>query len=784
MEMNPQTFFNALYNGEDVKTFFASKAPRRDFHPSGNNLRHTSVKSVSITGEHDEYYLPNLSHGVAPGKPGITDDTIFRCYSVFLDFDERDIMPVKFHIEPSAIVRRDDGMGWHVYFFTDPSENVKLWRQVMKQFSAHYNSDPLVCNPARWVRIPGSTRYKQEKDPERKPLKYEIIKCDNFRYSLEDLAASLPAPEKGQDHSWKHETPESLLKIVLETIRNAPQGERNKTLNFWAGKVFQRFPDDKREEITSALTDAAIEVGLDNNEISKTINSAKGYAEKNQIDEKRGGSKQVKTALELLGKYTLCRFKQERFLIRDNQALRIGSEPYVVFVQGEFHKETGDALSDAQINKVASIHKAQAIEAEEREVHIRTAAPTSARSYIDLNDGENTIIEVDANGWRVSKNTDVLFERPASMGALPIPVRSGSIESLREVFNLEREEDFPVIVAALCYILRGRPNNRGAYPIIIVSGVAGSAKSTFSRIIKRLVDPGSPEVTVPQKDIRSLFVSVSSRLILPLDNISYVDRDLSNVLCSIATGSGLVSRKLFTDADEHIFEMRRPIIINGISFDKASDLLSRSINIELRPLQSKEYKPEEEIWSTVERICPSIFGALLSMISNAMREEQRTEQNIEHEKFDLPRLADFGRFSVAFERGNGWKECKIMSSLTSSQETALEERAEGNTVILIIVEIVKGKGSWEGSASELLSKVKAHPDFFTASFSMQKMTAAGLGILLRREHSVFAVQGIKITRGRDSKKGRYWVLTMTATARRSSNGDSAPNQKRAPVCAI
>jgi len=171
------------------------------------------------------------------------------------------------------------------------------------------------------------------------------------------------------------------------------------------------------------------------------------------------------------------------------------------------------------------------------------------------------------------------------------------------------------------------------------------------------------------------------------------------------------------------------------------------------------------------------------MISNAMREEQRTEQKIEHEKFDLPRLADFGRFSVAFERGNGWKECKIMSSLTSSQETALEERAEGNTVILIIVEIVKGKGSWEGSASELLSKVKAHPDFFTASFSMQKMTAAGLGILLKREYSVFAAQGIKITQGRDSKKGRYWVLTMTA-ARRSSNDASIPSRKRAPACTI
>ena len=158
MEITTQDFFDVIFNGEDVKTFFVHKSPADVFRPGGRYLREASVKSVLVTGLNDEFFLPNLSSGISTGKSGITDETIFRCYSVFLDFDEGQPLPEKWYAQPSAIVKREDEKGFHVYFFIHPTGDVKKWRQVMKQFITHYHSDTAVSNPARWMRVPVSTR--------------------------------------------------------------------------------------------------------------------------------------------------------------------------------------------------------------------------------------------------------------------------------------------------------------------------------------------------------------------------------------------------------------------------------------------------------------------------------------------------------------------------------------------------------------------------------------------------------------------------------------------------
>lgn len=755
---NPQTFFNAIYNGEDVSTFFTSKAPKEKFSPGGQNLRKASVKLVSITGQHDEYFLPNLSHGVAPGEKGIADKTIFKCHSIFLDFDEGQPLPEKWHVQPSAIVRREDGQAAHVYFFIHPTEDVEKWKQTQERHIAYYHSDKAVSNPARWMRVPGSTRYKQEQDPTRQPLKYEIVQCDDVRYSLEELTASLPTPKQDQERFWTSETPKSLLKMALETIRNAPEGERNQTLNLWAGRVLRRFPNDKWDEIMPQLSEAAREAGLDTGEIFKALNSAEGYAEEEAEEydeEKRGRPKKSKTTIELLKKYSLCRFKKQRILIRATQALQIGSEGYKDFVQGEFYKASGDTLTAAQLDEVSRIHRSQAGESEEREVYIRNAAPTSDRSYIDLNDGQNTIIEVDADGWRVSENPPVIFKRPSSMGALPMPDHGGSVESLKEVFNLEREEDFPVIITALAYILRGCPNSHGTYPVIVTTGREGSAKSTFMKIIKRLVDPGSPQTRTPTNDLKDLFIGANNALVYSLDNVSFFNQEMSDALCSLATGGGYARKMNYTDDEETIFDIRRVILLNGISFNIAPDLLSRSILIELRP--PAVYRTETEIWETVERINASVLGGLLTMISAAMRHEQivKDEKNQSEQDDIQTRLADFKIFSIAFERGQGWPEGMIISSLLAAQKDMLEEKASEDPSIQVIVNIVQEKGVWVGSASQLFNEINSR----SCDFNARPKSAVKLGLLLKRSYKVLESQGINITQERVGGGSRRWELS-------------------------
>ena len=96
-------------------------------------------------------------------------------------------------------------------------------------------------------------------------------------------------------------------------------------------------------------------------------------------------------------------------------------------------------------------------------------------------------MEIDATGWSVIDNPPVRFRRAAGMKPLPIPVSGGSIEMLRSFLNVQSDTDFVLAVAWMLAVLR----DRGPYPVLVLSGEQGSAKSTFSAMMRALLDPNT-----------------------------------------------------------------------------------------------------------------------------------------------------------------------------------------------------------------------------------------------------------------------------------------------------
>ena len=253
-------------------------------------------------------------------------------------------------------------------------------------------------------------------------------------------------------------------------------------------------------------------------------------------------------------------------------------------------------------------------DAPERQVHIRVGG-LDGRLYLDLGDEAWRAVEIDATGWRVIENPPVRFRRASGMKPMPIPVGGGSIESLRAFLNVQTDADFVLVVAWALACLR----NRGPYPVIVLSGEQGSAKSTFTAILRALLDPNTAPLRALPREDRDLFIAASNGHVLAFDNVSGLPAWISDTLCRLATGGGFAVRQLYSDQDEVLFDAARPVILNGIEdIVTRPDLADRAVFLTLEPIPEERRRPEQELWAAFEAERPRLLGVLLDAVEGVI----------------------------------------------------------------------------------------------------------------------------------------------------------------------
>jgi hypothetical protein len=218
---------------------------------------------------------------------------------------------------------------------------------------------------------------------------------------------------------------------------------------------------------------------------------------------------------------------------------------------------------------------------------------------------------------------------------LPIPERGGKIEALRPFLNAT-DSDFTLAVAYLLAALY----SHGPYPILILYGEHGTAKTAFLRKLRSSVDPHVVDTSALPFGGRDLFISAANSHMLCFENVSKLSDPMSDHLCRLATGGGHRTRKLFKDSDEVHFRGGRPIAFEGISnVVSRPDLQSRAIIFQLESLP--EYKSEDELDPAFERLRPAIFGALLDLLQRGLEKLPVTQV------VSPPRMAFFTKWAVA-----------------------------------------------------------------------------------------------------------------------------------------
>jgi hypothetical protein len=225
-----------------------------------------------------------------------------------------------------------------------------------------------------------------------------------------------------------------------------------------------------------------------------------------------------------------------------------------------FFGATGGAPSSEALQSALNVIEAKAhFDAPERVVHMRVGG-LDGRLYLDLGDETWRAVEIDATGWRVIDNPPVRFRRTAGMQPLPMPAPGGSVEKLRSFLNVQSDTDFVLVIAWALAVLR----YCGPYPILVLAGEQGSAKSTFSKMLRALLDPNTAPLRALPREDRDLFIAANNGHLLSFDNVSGLPAWISDTLCRLATGGGFAVRQLYTDQDEALFDAQRPVILNGI----------------------------------------------------------------------------------------------------------------------------------------------------------------------------------------------------------------------------
>lgn len=436
-----------------------------------------------------------------------------------------------------------------------------------------------------------------------------------------------------------------------------------------------------------------------------------------------------------------------------------------------FYREDGGAPNSEAMQAALGIIESKAhYDAPERPIFVRAGAHDD-RLYLDLGDETWRAIEIDAAGWRIVADPPCRFRRAAGMLPLPEPTLGGNLGELLDLINVGSESDFHLAVAWL--LAAARPT--GPFPVLAITGEQGSAKSTCARILRSLIDPNAAaQRSLPRED-RDLFIAANNGHVLSFDNVSGLPAWISDTLCRLSTGGGFAVRTLYSDSDETLFDAMRPIVLNGIDdIISRPDLAERAIFLSLVAIPDEMRRTERELNEQLDRVRPSIIGALLDAVSTGMRRLPSTTLDRK------PRMADFALWATACGDGNLWPDGGFMAAHEANRATSINDVIDADPVANAIRALMEAEAAelrtvWTGTASTLLGALKNIVGDQIARSKAFPDTPRALSSRVTRAATFLRSIGIEIERFAEGRAKTRMIMIQ-----RAENRGQIPSAPSAP----
>jgi putative DNA primase/helicase len=115
------------------------------------------------------------------------------------------------------------------------------------------------------------------------------------------------------------------------------------------------------------------------------------------------------------------------------------------------------------------------------------------------------------------------------------------------------------------------------------------------------------------------------------------------------------------------------------------------------PLIEAKRRDETTFWAEFAQARPYLLGALLDIVSVALRNEAQVVLD-RH-----PRMADFARWVTAAEPACPWPAGEFMRVYDGNRKQAIEVTLDGDP----LADFIQALGRWEGISKDLLAALNA-----------------------------------------------------------------------------